>query len=263
MNPTLGSLGDAAAAAAREAGQLLRNRPRDVQHKGAIDLVTEVDVASERCIRAALAHTGIPVQGEEDGGPTQGERWVVDPLDGTANFVHGYPSYCVSIALVRGVTPVVGAIYDPVHDALFVGHARGGARRNGVPLRVSDCRTLERALCVTGFPYNRRDAMRFYLRYVERILRSSQGMRRSGSAAMDLATLATGQCDVFWEFGLKAWDTAAGQLLVVEAGGVVSRLSGRAHEPGAPNILATNPWLHEEVVQLFADLPRTPPRPDR
>lgn len=261
MKRSLAALTDAAGAAAREAGQLLRSRPRDVQHKGSIDLVTEIDLASERCIRAALAPIGIPVQGEEDGGPSDGERWVVDPLDGTTNFVHGYPAYCVSIALVRGTKPVVGAIYDPIHDALFAGQTGGGAHRNGVPLRVSDCRSLEQALCVTGFPYNRRDAMRFYLRYVERALSACQGVRRSGSAAMDLATLAAGQCDIFWEFGLKAWDTAAGQLLVTEAGGVVSRLSGQTHVPGAPHVLATNPWLHEAMVHLFADLPRTPPRP--
>jgi myo-inositol-1(or 4)-monophosphatase len=259
MKRDLEHLTDAAAAAAKRAGALLRSRPVDVRHKGAIDLVTELDLASERCIRGALAPLGIPVQGEEGGGPTSGERWVVDPLDGTTNFVHGYPAYCVSIALVRGATPVVGVIYDPVMEALYTAHTAGGARRNGAPMRVGDCRTLEAALCVTGFPYDRREQVSFYLRYVERVLRNTHGMRRSGSAALDLATLAAGQSDLFWEFGLKAWDTAAGQVLVVEAGGVVSRLSGRPHRPGAPNVLATNPWLHEAAVALFADLPRTPP----
>lgn len=245
---------DAAAAAARSAGALLRGRPASVRHKGAIDLVTEIDLASEACIREALAPLGIPVQGEEEGGVTEGTRWVVDPLDGTTNFVHGYPFYCVSIALVEGETPVVGAIYDPVRDHLYGGAAGMGAHRNGERLAVSGCRSLDEALCVTGFPYDRRERAHVYLAYVERMIRQSQGLRRSGSAAMDLATVSAGQVDIFWEFGLKAWDTAAGQLLVVEAGGVVSRLSGARHIPGAPEVLATNPWLQEAMVALFADL---------
>ncbi len=254
MSAELRALADHAAAAGRKAGALLRARPAQVRHKGAIDLVTEVDLASERTIREVLAPLGIPVQGEEDGGVTTGDRWVVDPLDGTTNFVHGYPAYCVSIALVHGEAPVIGVIYDPVRDHLYSAVARGGARRNGELLQVSETRTLDDALCVTGFPYDRRDHAHVYLAYVERVLQRTQGMRRSGSAAMDLATIAAGQVDVFWEFGLKAWDTAAGQVLVVEAGGVVSRLSGLPHRPGAPSVLATNPWLHEGVVQLFADL---------
>lgn len=254
MNPSYVDLADHASRAAKQAGELLRQRPTTVRHKGAIDLVTEIDLASERCIRAALAPTGIPVQGEEDGGVTEGTRWVVDPLDGTTNFVHGFPFYCVSIALVNGESPVVGVIYDPVRDHLYVGTAGGGARRNGEPLSVGGVRTLDEALCVTGFPYDRRDKAHVFLAYVERVLRFTQGMRRSGSAAMDLATVAAGQVDIFWEFGLKPWDTAAGQVLVVEAGGVVSRLSGQKHRPGAPSVLATNPWLHESVVALFADL---------
>ncbi len=254
MNAELGSLLEAGAAAARKAGALLRGRPATVRHKGAIDLVTEIDLASEACIREALHPLGIPVQGEEEGGVTEGTRWVVDPLDGTTNFVHGYPFYCVSIALVAGETPVVGVIYDPVRDHLYGGATGLGAHRNGERLEVAGCRTLDEALCVTGFPYDRRERAHVYLAYVERVIRQSQGLRRSGSAAMDLATLAAGQVDVFWEFGLKAWDTAAGQLLVVEAGGVVTRLSGGRHVPGAPSVLATNPWLHEAVVALFGGL---------
>ena len=260
MRKDLLHLADEAAVAARKAGALLLQRPTRVEHKGAIDLVTEIDLASERSIRDSLAPLGIPVQGEEGGGETEGTRWVVDPLDGTTNFVHGYPFYCVSIALVNGATPVVGVIYDPVRDHLYSGAAESGARRNGEPLKVGSLRTLDDALCVTGFPYDRRDNAHVYLAYVDRVLRRTQGMRRSGSAAMDMATLSAGQVDVFWEFGLKAWDTAAGQVLVVEAGGVVSRLSGQRHIPGAPNVLATNPWLHEQVVTLFGDLAAAPER---
>ena len=254
MSRDLEMLLGAGAEAARRAGALLRGRPASVRHKGAIDLVTEIDLASEACIREALAPLGIPAQGEEEGGVAEGTRWVVEPLDGTTNCVHGYPFYCVSIALVEGETPVVGVSYDPVRDHLYGGASGLGAHRNGERLEVSGCRTIGEALCVTGFPYDRRERAQVYLAYVERMIRQSQGLRRSGSAAMDMATIAAGQVDVFWEFGLKAWDTAAGQLLVSEAGGVVSRLSGAPHIPGAPEVLATNPWLHEAMVALFADL---------
>ena len=241
----------AASDAARAAGALLRQRPTRVSHKGAIDLVTEVDLASEALIRERLAPTGIPVHGEEGGGVTTGRRWVVDPLDGTTNFVHDYPHYAVSIALCEDDRPLVGVIYDPLRDRMHAATAGGGAVVNGAPMHVSDTRSLADALCVTGFPYDRREKADVYLAFVERVLRATQGMRRSGSAACDLATLGCGSSDVFWEFGLKAWDTAAGQLLVVEAGGRVSRMDGSPHVPGDAEIVATNGWLHEAALQVL------------
>lgn len=246
-------MADVAEAAARAAGELLRARPTRVEHKGAIDLVTEIDLASEARVRETLDRLapGIAFQGEEGGGATTGTRWVVDPLDGTTNFVHGYPFYCVSIALVEGERPVVGAIYDPVRDRLFRAWSGGGCTVNGERCRVSETAEVGSALCVTGFPYDRREKASFYLAYVERVLRGTHGMRRSGSAAMDLTTVCCGQVDFFWEFGLKAWDTSAGVVLVEEAGGRVSRLSGAAHVPGAPEILATNGRIHEAVLGLL------------
>jgi myo-inositol-1(or 4)-monophosphatase len=241
----------AASAAARAAGALLRDRPTRVSHKGAIDLVTELDLASESLIRERLAPTGIPVQGEEGGGVTTGRRWVVDPLDGTTNFVHDYPHYAVSIALCEEDTPRVGVIYDPLRDRLHGAATGGGATLNGAAIRVSQTRSLADALCVTGFPYDRREKADVYLAFVERVLRATQGMRRSGSAACDLATLACGSADVFWEFGLKAWDTAAGQLIVAEAGGRVTRMDGSRHVPGDPEIVATNGWLHEAALRVL------------
>ncbi len=253
----------AAELAAVAASHLLRRRPRHVDHKGAIDLVTEVDLASEAEIRRVLGEQtpDIPVQGEEGGGITTGLRWVVDPLDGTTNFVHDYPAYCVSIALVDGVVPLIGCIADPVRDRVYLaakGHGAQvrwveGQRRHTGTLRVSDTRTINGALGVTGFPYDRRERAALYLRYVERALMSSQAIRRSGSAAIDLATLSSGAADYFWEFGLKAWDTSGGVVLIEEAGGKVSRLDGSVHHPGDPEIVATNGWLHDEVLKMLAE----------
>jgi myo-inositol-1(or 4)-monophosphatase len=238
--------------AARAAGTILRTRPNRVERKSAADFVTDVDLRSEQRIRELLAPSGLPVQGEELGGAAQGTRWVIDPLDGTTNFVHGYPSWCVSIALVDGLAPVVGVIYDPIHDHLYTATPGSGARRNEEPIRVSDAEEVAEALFVTGFPNDFREGAPSYLRIVERVLRVSHGLRRSGSAAMDLAAVAAGQVDVFWEFRLKAWDTAAGQLLVEQAGGVVSRLDGRPHAPGDPEILACGARLHAAAVELLS-----------
>lgn len=240
---------------ARLAGELLKSRPASVHHKGAIDLVTEVDLASELRIREEFARRtpDLPVQGEEAGGVSTGLRWVVDPLDGTTNFVHGYPFYCVSIGLVDGQQPVVGALYDPVRDRLLLGWQGGGAWDGHQRLAVSDTRRLADTLGITGFPYKRRDALDYYLSFVKRVLQSTHGMRRSGSAAMDLGTISSGQADFFWEFGLNPWDTAAGALLVREAGGVVSRLDGQPWVPEDPEIVASNPWIHESLLTMLAD----------
>lgn len=251
----------AAELAAVAASELLKQRPSQVDHKGAIDLVTEVDLASEALIRRILGEQTpeVPVQGEEGGGVSTGLRWVVDPLDGTTNFVHDYPAYCVSIALVDDATPLVGCIADPVRDRTFLaarGHGgRVRTRVNGRPvdrdLRVSQVRNLNDALGVTGFPYDRRENAAFYLSFVQRALETSQAIRRSGSAAVDLATLAYGGSDYFWEFGLKAWDTSGGVVLIEEAGGRVTRIDGDAHRPGDPEIVATNGWLHEQVLRML------------
>ncbi len=261
MPPDLLTFAIAAERAAVSAAELLRRRPERVDHKGAIDLVTEIDLASEARIRRILGEQtpGVPVQGEEGGGVTSGLRWVVDPLDGTTNFVHDYPAYCVSIALVDDETPLVGCIADPVRGRVYIaakGHgARVRWRVRGRPvdrnLEVSQVRTLDQALGVTGFPYDRQQHAAFYLSFVERALRTSQAIRRSGSAAVDLATLSCGASDYFWEFGLKAWDTSAGVVLIEEAGGKVSRMDGSTHRPGDPEIVATNGWLHEEVLAML------------
>lgn len=253
MNDDLLHLLDVAATAARSAGALLQGRPARVTAKAAADFVTEVDLASEARIREVLGRLtpDIPVQGEERGGAGVGTRWVVDPLDGTTNFVHGYPSYCVSIGLCEGPRPLVGCIYDPVADALYRAARGRGAFRGEAPLRVSEVRTVADALGVTGFPNLARERAPELLLYVEEVLRHTHGVRRSGSAAMDLVAITAGQADLFWEFGLHAWDTAAGAVLVEEAGGRVSAVDGGAWAPGDASVLATNAWIHDEVVALL------------
>ncbi len=249
----LAGLAEVATRAARAAGRLLAARPARVDHKGAVDLVTELDLASEQIIRESLGREspGIAIQGEEGGGVTTGTRWAVDPIDGTTNFVHGYPFYCVSIALIEGDTPMVGVIYDPVRDRLHAAWQGGGATVNGAPMRVSTVTTLDASLCVTGFPYDRRTNAPFYLRFFQRAMETTHGVRRSGSAAMDLGTIATGAAELFWEFRLKPWDTAAGVVLVREAGGMVTRMDGSPWHPDADDVLATNGHVHEATIAML------------
>ena len=246
---------DLAVEAAHAAGAILRDRPRlTVQHKGAVDLVTQVDLACEEAIREVLQRSGIEILGEEGGGSRGLTRWIVDPLDGTTNFVHGFPSYCCSIALQVSGELQVGVIYDPVHDRLFTATAGGGAFCNGERLRVSDTPDLDHALVASGFAYDRRERAEAYLRFVKVFLEQAQGFRRAGAAAMDLAMLATGQLDGFWEFNLNAWDVAAGTLLVREAGGQVTDMDGAPLSLDAPRLLASNGRIHGAMRQLIGPL---------
>ncbi len=242
--------------AAQAAATLQRSRPTQVNHKGAIDLVTEVDLACEAAIRAVLGkHTpDVPVLGEEGGGAEQATtRWIVDPLDGTTNFVHGFPFFCVSVALERDGVLEVGVVVDPLRDLVFAAARGRGATANGARMQVSTTRSLEQALLGTGFPYDARHDAAFYLRRVQRALERTQGVRRAGAAALDLAMVAAGHLDGFWEFRLAPWDVAAGRLLVEEAGG---RCTGHAGEPLPRDLklqpLASNGWLHEALMEMLA-----------
>jgi myo-inositol-1(or 4)-monophosphatase len=244
---------DVAIEAARAAARLLRDRPSAVRHKGPADLVTELDLACEVAIREVLAlHLpDIPVMGEEQGGTTAPTRWVVDPLDGTTNFVHDFPFYAVSIGLEVDGEPEVGVVLDAVRGTVYRATRGRGAFADDVPLRVSDVHTLDLALCGTGFAYDRRTRASFYLRFVEVFLERTQGIRRAGAASLDLAMVASGRLDLFWEFGLRPWDVAAGTVLVREAGGRICPIPGyETRDPSCP--IATNPWLHDEVVALIA-----------
>lgn len=255
---------EAAVEAARAGARVVREHPcRGVSYKGAVDLVTEVDVACEEAIRRTLerATPGVPVLAEEGGGAWSGAtRWIVDPVDGTTNFVHGFPFYCVSIGLEDGGRIVAGVVYDLVRDRLYRASRGGGAWLDDRRLQVSTCADLDRALVASGFAYDRRERAALYLRFVQRMLERSQGFRRTGSAAMDLTLVATGQLDGYWEFNLKPWDVAAGWLLVEEAGGRVTDVAGGPVDLARPHALATNGRIHDQMLAAFADLLPEAPR---
>jgi len=247
----------AAVEAARSAGGILyrhRDGPSQVTHKGAIDLVTEVDLACETAIRNVLGrHTpDIPVLGEEGGGAEKAStRWVVDPLDGTTNFVHGFPYYCVSIALEVDRRVTLGVVLDPLRDQLYRAERGGGAWCNDRRMSVSSCNDIRKALIGTGFAYDRREKAAFYLKRFEAALTASQGIRRAGAAALDLAMVADGKLDAFWEFGLKRWDVAAGIILIEEAGGRVTTHSGGLISDDVGSPLASNGRLHQAMQSVL------------
>jgi myo-inositol-1(or 4)-monophosphatase len=259
----------AASAIAREAGAVLREffaKGVETEYKGDVDLVTVADRTSEKLIRERLA-VAFPEHGifGEEGTRERLDgdfRWYVDPLDGTTNFAHGFPQFCVSLGLEQrpaGLAPeadgtlVAAVIYDPLRDELFTAERGRGARLNGKPLRVSRTPVLAESLLATGFPSHKRHQNPNIHFYQEFTLRS-HGVRRAGSAALDLAYVAAGRLDGFWEFNLNPWDTAAGILLVEEAGGRVTNFSGGAFRLDSREVLASNGLIDGELQNLFADL---------
>jgi len=258
-----------AAAIAREAGARLREfyaQGVETEYKGDVDIVTVADRTVEKLIRTRLGEV-FPdhgVYGEEGTRERmEGEfRWYVDPLDGTTNFAHGFPQFCVSMGLEQraaGIkagedgTLVAAVIYDPLRDELFTAERGQGAYLNGKRARVSRTRELAEALLATGFPSRKRHTSPNIHFYQEFTLRS-HGVRRAGSAALDLAYVACGRMDAFWEFNLNPWDTAAGILLVEEAGGRVTDFAGGRFQLKSEEILATNGLIHDELVGFFGDM---------
>jgi myo-inositol-1(or 4)-monophosphatase len=240
-------------AALAAAAIVRQGAPLEVRHKSAVDLVTATDVRCEQAIREVLArHTpDVPVLGEEGGGATEvNTRWVVDPIDGTTNFVHGFPFYATSIGLEVDGVPRVGVVHDHVRGITYRATRGKGAFAGNTPIRVSDVRSLEGALCATGFAYDRRTNSRFYLRFVQAFLERGQCIRRGGASSLDLALTANGHIDVYWEFHLARWDVAAGIVLVEEAGGTVTPIPGRSLA-GPASIIASNGWLHEAATALI------------
>ncbi|MBV9957716.1 MAG: inositol monophosphatase [Acidobacteria bacterium] len=246
---------------ARDAGQILLERfGRAIQitNKGVIDLVTEADVAAERLIveRIRSYHPRHSILAEESGetrtASGDGEwRWIVDPLDGTTNYAHGYPCFCVSVALERAGVLQIGVIYDPTRDELFAAERGEGATLNGRRIRVTETQELNRSLLCTGFPYDVRERGDF-ARHFHNFIMHAQGVRRDGSAALDLAYVACGRFDGFWEEGLNPWDVAAGVLLIEEAGGRVSRYDGGPFDIHTPPILSSNGLIHDEMMRVLA-----------
>ena len=240
---------------AKGAGRILTQgfkRQLKVDYKGRINPVTDYDLKSERYIvsRIRRRYPGHTILAEEGSSAAQQSpfRWVIDPLDGTVNYAHGFPVYCVSIALEYEGTTVAGVVYDPERDELFRAGARLGAFLNGRRIRVSNERKLERALLATGFAYNIGSARRNNLGYFARMAKKAQAIRRVGSAAIDLCWLACGRMDGFWEIYLHPWDTAAAKLIVEQVGGRVSRISGREFSIFAVDILASNGYLHKALM---------------
>lgn len=249
-----------AEAIAREAGALLLHHFHEtvrIEYKGDVDLVTVADRASEKLIvehvRATWPeHNVVGEEGtrQESGGEY---RWYIDPLDGTTNFAHGYPVFCVSMGLEYRGQIIAGVLYDPTRDELFAAEKSRGAFLNGEPIRVSKTRWLCESLLGTGFPSFKRHKnpnIHFY----HQLTLHSHGVRRAGSAALDLANVACGRYDGFWEFNLNPWDTATGTLLVEEAGGVVTRFDGSPWLLDSRETLASNGLIHEEVRRAFTQI---------
>ncbi|MBI4478339.1 MAG: inositol monophosphatase [Acidobacteria bacterium] len=224
-----------------------------VTKKGEIDLVTEVDLEVERMLRDLIAERfpGHVVLAEELGeaaGPPGAPCWIFDPIDGTTNFAHGLPIFCASLALELDGRLVVGAVYDPSREELFTAERGQGARLNGVPLSVSPTRCLADALLVTGFPYDVKRRIGDLVGLFGEFLEQSRAVRRLGSAALDLCYVAAGRLDGYWEQSLHAWDTAAGALLVEEAGGQVTGIDGKPFDVRSGHLIASNGRIHEGML---------------
>ena len=252
---------DEAVEIALAAGSLLRHyfeRKVAFEYKAGFDLVTEADKASEKLVveRLRAQYPGHGIVAEEGGGnPAESEYcWYVDPLDGTSNFAHSYPVWCVTLAAEKAGELVVAVTFDPMRNELFTAQKGGGAYLNGARMRVSKTPLLADALMVTGFPNHDRLAnpnIHFY----HQLAMSTHGVRRAGSAALDLASVAAGRLDSFWEIGLNPWDIAAGKLLVQEAGGTCTDMKGAPHHHvGSPHLLADNGLLHDETTERFREI---------
>ncbi|MFP3998268.1 MAG: inositol monophosphatase family protein [Desulfobacterales bacterium] len=250
---------NAAIGAAYGAAKILRTHMGNLEQidkKGPEDLVTSADIASEKYILKTL-HEKFPdhdVLAEESGSSIRGKNgclWIIDPLDGTTNFAHQVPIFSVSIAFVKDGELQVGVVLNPVTGELFSATAGRGAALNGRQIAVSGCTKLSESLLVTGFPYDVKQDTTPYMKRFENCLKAVQGIRRLGSAALDLCFVACGRFEGFWEQKLKPWDTAAGTLIAREAGAVVTDFSGMTFEPDKKEILATNGHIHEELKSIL------------
>jgi myo-inositol-1(or 4)-monophosphatase len=248
---------DFAIGIARESGRLLRDRlgtQLEVTHKGIINLVTDVDLASEQLIREAIA-THYPRHQilAEEGGLAESSsdyRWIVDPLDGTTNYAHGFPIFAVSIGLEYRGEIILGVVYDPARDELFSAERGAGAALNNRPIRVSGTTDLSKSLLSTGFPYDIRTSRLTNLDHWSNFALAAQALRRTGAAAIDLCYVACGRFDGFWELTLSPWDMAAGSLIVEEAGGRLTDMTGSPFSAYKPDVIASNRHIHDQMLEV-------------
>lgn len=245
-----------------EAGAVVREGFGNVKKlgfKGTVDPVTEVDTATEALVVSRLhaAFPGHDILGEESGGSTwdvAGPVWLVDPIDGTNNFAHGFPHFCISLGLIVAGVLQIGVVYDPLRDEMFAARAGGGATLNDTPIRVTQVARLADAFLATGFAYTRRIAADNNVQRLDHFLRRSQGVRRAGSAALDMAYVACGRFDGYWESGLHPWDLAAGLLLIQEAGGRISDYAGGTERLfSGEEVLTSNSLIHDEMLRVMRE----------
>jgi len=244
--------------AAKKAGDILRSRlgrKRKIAYKGAVNLVTEMDILAEKIIVSeiqkhfpdhdVLAEEGFAME------KASRFRWIIDPLDGTTNYAHGFPVFCVSIALTKDKEVVLGVVYDPTRDELFAAEKGRGARLNGHTIRVSSETNLSRSLLATGFPYDLRKSRINNFDHFHNFAIRAQAIRRAGSAALDLCYVAAGRFDGFWEMKLSPWDIAAGSLMVAEAGGKVTNFFGKPLSLSEKHLLASNGKIHNAMLRVI------------
>ncbi len=251
---------DVAARVAREAGLYQRKKSGEtfnIEFKSPINLVTEVDKFCEKLIVDGIGKIfpDHDIMAEEGSGERKNSayKWIIDPLDGTTNFAHGYPLFAVSIALEYQGKILAGVVYDPMRDEMFSAFAGEGAKLNDKPIHVSKIDKLERALMATGFAYNLRQTKDNNLDHFQNIIMRAQGVRRDGVAAIDLCYVACGRYDGFWELNLFPWDTAAGLLICTEAGGLVTRFDGNPFSVYEKDILVTNSLIHDEMKDVLVE----------
>jgi myo-inositol-1(or 4)-monophosphatase len=247
--------------AARAAGALLQDYARAgfrIDRKNPIDLVTDADHAAEQCVidHIRKSFPSHRILAEERGSVDPGSsryHWIIDPLDGTTNFAHGYPVYAISIGVECDKQAVIGVVFDPTRQELFTAQAGGGARLNDVPISVSATPLLDRALLVTGFAYDIRDQPNNNVDLFSRFALKAQWLRRSGSAALDLWYVAAGRFDGFWEVKLNPWDMAAGAVILREAGGTVTDFDGKTHSIYQPELVASNGHIHQAMLAVLGE----------
>ena len=257
MHPIL----NVASIAAKRAGEYIASQLENldqlnIEEKGRNDFVSEVDKTAEYLIIETIQkyYPDHNIRAEESGEQNNDSdiEWIIDPLDGTTNFLHGFPQFAVSIAVADKGKLMHGAIYDPIKDELFTASRGEGAKMNNYRIRVSPQKTLENALLATGIPYHQFDYVDAYLESFKHFMLHTAGIRRPGSAALDLAYVACGRVDGYWELNLKSWDIAAGALIVQEAGGIVTDFMGGADFLKSGNIIAANPKMLKEMAKVIA-----------